>query len=149
EFQFILAGKYWQTDKIDYDRSIIHVVEAKIAVPPRWMSGEGFYSYELSQEILKVLSTNEEYSFLNDYEKSLLKTIRYEEQAFELQIGKIIIEEIEGGYQFYTYACNSVNYTLATAFSFINTMLDTKSITWHGFKLVAADKDFIPTSKEI
>ena len=28
-FQFILAGKYWQTDKIDYDKSIIHVVETK------------------------------------------------------------------------------------------------------------------------
>ena len=149
EFQFILAGKYWQTDKIDYDNSVIHVVETKTAMPPRWMSGEGFYSYELSQEILKVLSTNEEYSFLNSYEKSVLKDIRYEEQAFGLEVGKIIIEEIKDGYHFYTYAGNSVNYTLATAFAFINKMLDIKSITWSGFKVVAADKDFKPTDKEI
>jgi ATP-dependent Lhr-like helicase len=28
-------------------------------------------------------------------------------------------------------------------------MIDTKSITWSGFKLVVADKDFRPTDKEI
>ncbi|WP_270215378.1 DEAD/DEAH box helicase [Clostridium butyricum] len=149
KFQFILAGKYWQTDKIDYDNSIIHVEEAKSAMPPRWMSGEGFYSYELSQVILKVLSTNEDYPFLNNYEKSVLKDIRYEEQAFGLEIGKIIIEEIKDGYHFYTYAGNSVNYTLATAFTFRNTMIDIKSITWNGFKVVAAGKDFKPKSEEI
>ena len=148
-FQFILAGKYWQTDKIDYDKSIIHVVEAKTALPPRWMSGEGFYSYELSQEILKVISTDEDYPFLNDYEKNILNEIRYEEKSFGLKVGKMIIEEIKEGYHFHTYAGNRVNYTLATALSFINKMIDTKSITWSGFKLIVADKDFRPTDKEI
>lgn len=148
-FQFILAGKYWQTDKIDYDNSIIYVEEAKSAMPPRWMSGEGFYSYELSQEILKVLSTSEDYPFLNSYEKSVLDDIRYEEHAFGLEMGKIIIEEIKEGYHFYTYAGNSVNYTLATAFTFNNEMIDIKSINWNGFKVVASDKDFKPKDKEI
>ena len=148
-FQFILAGKYWQTDKIDYDKSIIHVIEAKTALPPRWISGEGFYSYQLSQEILKVVSTDEEYTFLNDYEKKILNDIRYEEKSFGLKVGKMIIEEIKDGYHFYTYAGNKVNYTLATVLSFINNMIDIKSITWSGFKLVSADKDFKPTNKEI
>lgn len=148
-FQFILAGKYWQTDKIDYDKSIIHVIEAKTALPPRWIGGEGFYSYQLSQEILKVVSTDEEYTFLNDYEKKILNDIRYEEKSFGLKVGKMIIEEIKDGYHFYTYAGNKVNYTLATVLSFINNMIDIKSITWSGFKLVSADKDFKPTNKEI
>ena len=148
-FQFILAGKYWQTDKIDYDKSIIHVIEAKTALPPRWIGGEGFYSYQLSQEILKVVSTDEEYTFLNDYEKKILNDIRYEEKSFGLKVGKMIIEEIKDGYHFYTYAGNKVNYTLATVLSFINNMIDIKSITWLGFKLVSADKDFKPTNKEI
>lgn len=149
DFQFILAGRYWKTDKIDYDKSIIHVVEAKVAMPPRWISGEGFYSYELSQEILRVISTDEDYPFLNDYEKNILNEIRYEEQTFGLRVGKVIVEEIKGGYHFYTYAGNKVNYTLATVLSFINKMIDVKSITWRGFKLVAADKDFRLTDKEI
>lgn len=148
-FQFILAGKYWQTDKIDYDNSIIHVEEAKSAMPPQWMSGEGFYSYELSQEILKVISTNDEYPFLNNDEKAALNDIRYEEQSFGLKVGKMIIEDIKDGYQFYTYAGNSVNYTLATVLSFINKMIDIKSVTWKGFKLVAADKDFKPANNQI
>ena len=42
-----------------------------------------------------------------------------------------------------------MNYTLATVLSFINKMIDVKSITWRGFKLVAADKDFRLTDKEI
>ena len=149
KFQFILAGEYWQTDKIDYNNSIIYVEKAKCAMPPRWMSGEGFYSYELSQEILKVLSTNEEYPFLNSYEKSVLESIRYEERIFGLEMGKIIIEEIKNGYQFYTYAGNRVNYTIATAFTFENEMIDIKSITWNSFKVVGPNKNFIPNDKEI
>lgn len=148
-FQFILAGKYWQTEKIHYDKSIIFVVEAKSAMPPQWMSGEGFYSFELSQEILKVISTNDEYPFLNNFEKAALNDIRYEEQSFGLKVGKMIIEDIKDGYQIYTYAGNSVNYTLATVLSFINKMIDIKSVTWKGFKLVAADKDFKPTDRQI
>jgi len=148
-FQFILAGKYWQTDKIDHDKSIIHVVEANAALPPRWLSGEGFYSFNLSQEILKVLSTDEVYPFLNDYEKTVLNDIRYEEKAFGIELGKLIIEEVKDGYYFYTYAGNQVNYTLGTALKFINNMIDIKSITWKGFKLVAADKDYKPTNKEV
>ena len=109
----------------------------------------GFYSYQLSQEILKVVSTDEEYTFLNDYEKKILNDIRYEEKSFGLKVGKMIIEEIKDGYHFYTYAGNKVNYTLATVLSFINNMIDIKSITWSGFKLVSADKDFKPTNKEI
>lgn len=148
-FQFILAGKYWQTDKIDYDKSIIHVVEAKTAMPPKWMSGEGLYSYELAQEILKVLSTDEDYLFLNSYEKSLLQDERYEAKAFRLEVGKLIVEETKDGYQFHTYAGNHINYTLAKSISMINTMIDTKSISWKGFKVVATDKVFKPSNEEI
>lgn len=148
-FQFILAGKYWQTDKIDYEKSIMHVVEAKAALPPHWSSGEGFYSFELSQEILNVVSGDDEYPFLNEYEKKVLSNIRYEEKAFGFKVGKIIIEEIKDGYHFHTYAGNKVNYTLATTLSLINSMLDIKSLSWSGFKLVSADKDFRPTDKEI
>ncbi len=148
-FQFILAGKYWQTDKIDHQKSIIYVIEAKTAMPPRWMSGEGFYSYELSQEILKIMSEDEEYSFLNSYEMLLLQDIRYEEKSFGIKVGKIIIEENKDGYEFHTYAGNRINYTLAMTLSLINGMLDAKSISWNGFKIISADKDFKPKNNEI
>lgn len=148
-FQFILAGKYWQADKIDHQKSVIHVLEANTAMPPRWISGEGFYSFELSQEILKVMSEDEEYLFLNSYEMSLLKDIRYEEQSFGIKVGKIIIEDNKSGYEFHTYAGNRINYTLAMTLSLINTMLDVKSISWSGFKIISADKDFKPKDNEI
>lgn len=149
DFQFILAGKYWQTDKIDRQKSIIHVIEASTAKPPRWSSGAGFYSYELSQEVLQVISGNEEYLFLNKYESSLLEEIRYEEKSFGIEVGKIIIEENKDGYRFHTYAGNRINYTLAMTFCLINSMLDTKNISWSGFEIVPADKDFKPKDDQI
>lgn len=148
-FQFILAGRYWQTDKVDYEKSVIYVVEAKSALPPRWLGGEGFYSYELSQEILNVLTNDEEYLFLNSYEKKVLEDIRYEERSYGLQIGKITVEDLKDGYQFVTYAGNNVNYTLATVLSLINKNIGIKCLTWKGFKIVALDKDFKPAEKEI
>ena len=60
-----------------------------------------------------------------------------------------MISWIKEGYHFYIYAGNSVKYTLATAFAFINTMIDIKSITWNGFNVVAADKEFKPKDEEI
>lgn len=141
-FQFVLAGRCWQTDKIDYDRGILYVIEAEYARPPKWMSEGGFVSFELAQEYLNVLTSNEAYSFLNKTELDLLNEIRYEERSFGLERGKILIEESKNDYIFYTYAGNRVNYTLATVLSLINRYYDIVGVTWKGFKLRCRDKEF-------
>ncbi|WP_094549787.1 DEAD/DEAH box helicase [Petroclostridium xylanilyticum] len=141
-FQFVLAGRCWQTDKIDYDRGILYVIEAEYARPPKWMSEGGFVSFELAQEYLNVLTSNEAYNFLNKTELDLLDEIRYEERSFGLERGKILIEESKNDYIFYTYAGNRVNYTLATVLSLINRYYDIVGVTWKGFKLRCRDKEF-------
>ncbi|WP_129723509.1 DEAD/DEAH box helicase [Xylanivirga thermophila] len=141
-FQFVLAGRCWQTDKIDYDRGFIHVIEAEYAKPPKWMSEGGFVSFELAQEYLNVLTSNEAYNFLNKTELDMLNEIRYEEKSFGLERGKILIEESKNDYIFYTYAGNRVNYTLATTLSLINIYYDIVGLTWKGFKLRCRDKEF-------
>lgn len=141
-FQFVLAGRCWQTDKIDYDRGILYVIEAEYARPPKWMSEGGFVSFELAQEYLNVLTSNEAYNFLNKTELDLLNEIRYEERSFGLERGKILIEESKNDYIFYTYAGNRVNYTLATVLSLINRYYDIVGVTWKGFKLRCRDKEF-------
>lgn len=141
-FQFVLAGRCWQTDKIDYDRGILYVIEAEYARPPKWMSEGGFISFELAQEYLNVLTSNEAYNFLNKMELDLLNEIRYEERSFGLERGKILIEESKNDYIFYTYAGNRVNYTLATVLSLINRYYDIVGVTWKGFKLRCRDKEF-------
>lgn len=141
-FQFVLAGRCWQTDKIDYERYIIHVTEAEYARPPKWMSEGGFVSFELAQEYLNILTSNEAFNFLNNTELDLLNEIRYEERSFGLERGKILIEENKNDFIFYTYAGNRVNYTLATALSLINSFYDIVGINWKGFKLRCRDKEF-------
>jgi ATP-dependent Lhr-like helicase len=138
----VLAGRCWQTDKIDYDRYIIHVTEAEYARPPKWMSEGGFVSFELAQEYLNVLTSNEAFNFLNKTELDLLNEIRYEARSFGLEKDKIIIEENKDDYIFYTYAGNRVNYTLATALSLINSFYDIVGVNWKGFKLRCRDKEF-------
>lgn len=149
DFQFVLAGKAWQTDKIDYDKSIIYVVEANSAMPPRWISADGFLSFELAQEMLRVLTTETRYPYLNEYELRLINDMRYENQAFGLKMNKMIIEETKDGFDFYTFAGNKVNYTIAMSLLSISSAIEVKSITWKGFKLKAIDKDLKPKYDEV
>lgn len=142
EFTFILAGKCWITDKIDFDKFIIYVKETSTATPPKWMSDPSFISYELAREYFNILVNKEKYMFLNDYEMKVLEDIRYEEEVFGLEKDKLIIEERGNDIIFYTYAGNRVNYTLANTLSLISKYFDIVGLNWKGFKLRSADKEF-------
>ena len=149
EFQFTLAGAHWQTVKIDYERSVIYVEEAKNSLPPRWMSDGGFFSFELAQEILEVETSNIEYKFLNNKEFEVLSRFREEVQMRGLQKNTIIIEERKDGYIFTTFAGNRVNYTIANSIRATTKCFDISNLTWKGFKLKSLDKDMMPSLSEI
>lgn len=149
DFQFVLAGKAWQTDKINYDKSVIYVVEAQSAMPPRWMSADGFLSFELAQEMLQILTSETKYPYINEYEAELIDDMRYENQAFGQKMNRMIIEEKKDGYDFYTFAGNKVNYTIAMSLLSISPAIEVKSVTWKGFRLKAFDKDLKPKYEDV
>lgn len=149
EFQFTLAGAHWQTVKIDYERSVIYVEEAKNSLPPRWMSDSGFFSFELAQEILEIETSIIEYKFLNNKELEVLSGFREEVQMSGLQKNALIVEERKDGYIFTTFAGNRVNYTIANSIRSTTKCFDISNLTWKGFKLKSLDKDLMPSLSEI
>jgi ATP-dependent helicase Lhr and Lhr-like helicase len=149
EFQFTLAGKHWRTINIDYDRYIVYVEEAKNSLPPKWMSDSRFFSYELSQEILKILTSNETYSFLNLNEKHILSMYQDEMRMTGLRPDALIIEERKDGFIFTTYAGNRVNYTIANLIRINFNCFDISSLNWKGFKLKCENRDMLPSLSEI
>lgn len=149
EFQFTLAGAHWQTLKVDYERSIVYVEEAKHSLPPRWMSDSRFFSYELAQEILKIVTTEEDYKFLNSNELLVLSRYREELRMSGLQDNTLIIEERKDGYIFTTYAGNQVNYTLANSIRTSSNCFDISNLSWKGFKLKCDNRDMLPELTEI
>ena len=149
DFQFTLAGAHWQTVKIDYERSVIYVEEAKNSLPPRWMSDSGFLSFELAQEILEIETSNIEYKFLNNKELEVLSRFREEVQMSGLKKNALIVEERKDGYIFTTFAGNRVNYTIANSIRTTTKCFDISDLTWKGFKLKSFDKDMMPSLPEI
>ncbi|MGG4507874.1 DEAD/DEAH box helicase [Heyndrickxia sporothermodurans] len=149
EFQFTLAGAHWQTLKIDYERSIVYVEEAKHSLPPRWMSDSRFFSYELAQEILKIVTAKENYKFLNSNELLVLSRYREELRMSGLQDNTLIIEERKDGYIFTTYAGNQVNYTLANSIRTSSNCFDISNLSWKGFKLKCDNRERLPELTEI
>ncbi|MFY3791455.1 DEAD/DEAH box helicase [Ureibacillus sp. MALMAid1270] len=149
EFQFTLAGAHWQTLKVDYERSIVYVEEAKHSLPPRWMSDSRFFSYELAQEILKIVTTEEDYEFLNSNELLVLSRYREELRMSGLQDNTLIIEERKDGYIFTTFAGNQVNYTLANSIRTSSNCFDISNLSWKGFKLKCDNRDMLPELTEI
>src|SRR5690606_1024838 len=132
EFQFTLAGASWKTIKIDYDRSIIYVDEAKNSVPPNWMSDSSFISYELSQEVLNIITSEDKYSFLNSAELAVLSIYREELTMTGLKKDTLIVDERKDGFIITTYAGNRVNYTIANSVRSQMICFDISSLTWKG-----------------
>jgi ATP-dependent helicase Lhr and Lhr-like helicase len=148
-FQFTLAGAHWQTENIDYERSIVYVVEAKYSLPPKWMSDSRFFSYELAQEILNILSSQKDYKFLNSKEVLVLSRYRQEQKMGGLLENTLIIEERKDGYLLSTYAGNQVNYTIANSICTAFNCFDISNLTWKGFKLKCESSDLLPPLNEI
>ncbi|NLJ17549.1 hypothetical protein, partial [Globicatella sulfidifaciens] len=149
EFQFTLAGSSWQTIKIDYDRSILYVDEATHSVPPNWMSDSSFFSHELSQEVLTILTSEENYNFLNPAELSVLSIYREELEMTGLKMNTMLIDGRKDGFLIITYAGNRVNYTIANAIQTQFNYFDITSLTWKGFKLKCEDRDLLPALEKV
>lgn len=110
--RFVLAGNTWKMDKIDYDRYRIYVVISKEGGPATWMGGGIPISYEVARQMLKVLKSSNDYLYIDKKSKSVLKSIRIDNSAFEIDIDEILIDVIKDGFDIYTYSGHKVNFTL-------------------------------------
>lgn len=113
-FVFILNGLVWKVAEIDFNRFIMHVKEADKGTIPIWLGSGQKVSFEIAQQILKILSGYENYPYLDQNAKNKLKEYRTDFQYFGMKPGNIVIEEEPKGYTIYTFAGDVINYTIAT-----------------------------------
>lgn len=113
-FVFILNGLVWKAVEIDFNRFIIHVKDAEKGAIPIWLGSGQKVSFEIAQQILKVLSSYEKYPYLDQNSNKKLKEYRTDFHYFGMNPGYIVIEEEPKGYTIYTYAGDEINYTIAT-----------------------------------
>lgn len=113
-FVFILNGLVWKAIEFDFNRFIIHVKEAEKGAIPIWQGSGQKVSFEIAQQILKILSSYENYPYLDQNSNKKLKEYRTDFHYFGMKPGYIVIEEEPKGYIIYTYAGDEINYTIAT-----------------------------------
>jgi len=135
KFNFVLAGRCWESIKVDEKKYIVYVEAASYAEPPKWMSGGTMLSYELSQEYLDIITGDIDYSFLNLIEKEILREYRYELQQFGIKKSYIKIENQKTGFEMYTFWGNRINYTIGNTICLLDDSLELKSVTWKGFHI--------------
>lgn len=133
KFNFLLAGKCWESIKIDDKKYIVYVEPAKYAEPPKWISGGKMLSYELAQEFLEVITNNIDYKFLNIPEKEKLNEYRYEEQEFGIRKDKIKIENRNIEFGVYTFWGDRINYTIGNTICLLDDRLTLRAVSWNGF----------------
>lgn len=146
-FNFILGGKCWEVVKIDLKKFIVYVEPSKVADAPKWMSGGNTISFTLAQEFFDIITTNNDFIFLNEGEKEILEEYRQEMKNFGFKKSMILLEEKNKEYNFYSYLGNKLNYTLGTTLTLLDDRLELKGSSWKGFSIKKNKSDI--TLKEI
>lgn len=110
--KFTLAGITWEIETVDHEKYKIYVKRAIDGGLATWIGGGGIISFEIAQEMLKVLNDDINYSYIDSRSKDVLISQRLEHSAFDLKNGEILIDVIKNGFDIYTFAGNKVNFTI-------------------------------------
>ena len=110
--KFTLAGITWEIETVDHDKYRIYVKKAKEGGLATWLGGGGIVSFEIAQEMLKILNDSVDYPYIDNRSKEVLASERLEHSAFDLKNGVILIDAIKDGFDIYTYGGDKVNFTI-------------------------------------
>jgi ATP-dependent helicase Lhr and Lhr-like helicase len=113
-FLFVLNGNVWKALELDKYRFIIHVIEAEKGAIPVWQGTSQKTSYDIARKILKVLSSHDNYPYIDHNASQRLKEYRTDFQYFGMKPGNIVIEEESKGFTLHTFAGDEANFTFAT-----------------------------------
>lgn len=75
--KFILAGRVWLCEQVDYRRRIIHVVESIDSLETKWFSMCPWVIHDgVMKKVYDILNEDEEYVYLDDLGKQTLREMR-------------------------------------------------------------------------
>lgn len=110
--RFALAGSTWEAQEINEEKHRIFVERSKEGDAPLWLGNGETISYEIAQEMLKVLCGNGDYGYIDSKSRSVLKSVRIQHSALGIKENEILIDVVKNGFDIYTFAGHKVNFTL-------------------------------------
>lgn len=113
---FLLAGRAWLVERIDWDKTLVIVSEAPAGKTPLWNSiTPRFLSYDICREMREILISSEKYTYLNLSALERLEMKRKETGEF-LKSSFAPLEIGSDGITWWTYAGGKINTTLKILF---------------------------------
>ena len=116
---FLLGGRAWAVHQVNHDDRRVFVFPAPVGKQPSWGGFlPQFLGYDLCRQILKVLTSTEQYTYLEDQARVVL----YEEREklghfLDAERGGIDGDSLE--LRWWTFAGGRINSTLRYALAFI------------------------------
>ena len=115
---FLLGGRGWTVLQINHDERRVFVVSSPIGRQPTWGGFlPQFLGKELCQQILRVLTSNERYAYLDPEALAVLKAQRVLFEHLDPARGGIEVDPNE--IRWWTFAGGRINSTLRYALSIL------------------------------
>ena len=116
---FLLGGRPWAVNQINHDDRRIFVVPSTMGRQPTWGGFlPQFLGYDLCQQVLRVLTSNEDYAYLENQSREVLREERQNLGSFLTpRAGGIDGDTHE--LRWWTFAGGRINSTLRYALAFL------------------------------
>jgi ATP-dependent Lhr-like helicase len=112
---FRLAGRAWQVERVEWNRGRVFVKPAEGGKVPSWLGQPHMLSFELCQEMMRLLVTpGQESEWLDRSAQIELDAMREGYDGL-LALGTAPVEQTREGVQWHTFAGGAVNRLLAAA----------------------------------
>lgn len=116
---FLLGGRAWAVQQINHDDRRVFVFPAPVGKQPSWGGFlPQFLGYDLCRQILKVLTSTEQYTYLEDQARTVLAE-EHEKLGCFLDAERGGIDGDTHELRWWTFAGGRINSTLRYALAFI------------------------------
>lgn len=116
---FLLSGRPWSVDQINHDERRISVIPAPMGRQPTWGGFlPQFLTFDLCQQVLQVLTSSEDYAYLETESREVLQDKRDSlGSLLDSESGGIDEDSVE--IRWWTFAGGRINSTLRYALEFL------------------------------
>lgn len=111
EDHFLLAGRRWQVCEVDLKRGEVLVRPAAGRKPPKYYGSVGEVHHRIHEEMKRVVSSDQEYAYLNPLAKELLHSARVAYRQ-AMQLDDNVLDLGNGNCLWFTWAGTRIQRTL-------------------------------------
>lgn len=115
----LLAASIWKIIDIDFDSSKILVRPARDGKKPKFFGGAGNVHHQVREEMLKIITSTDDYEELDLPSKSAIRELRFDFSNLNIQdytFDRPVILENESRLKIFTFTGTSINHSLSFLF---------------------------------